>query len=72
VFTPGESILLRGLDEWQQVTDAKPVLVVQDDAALIALWLPLGAPTMKSVLIDHTLGTPRRWEPGNWHLEASV
>ena len=67
-FDPGESILYRTLDERQQVTSVLPVRVVQDTDDLIAMWIPLGTPTIKPQLIHHTPGTPRRWVEGNWNL----
>ena len=72
MFDRGESILYRGVDEHGGVVGVLPVRVVQDDADLIALWLPLGTSTIRSRLIEHTPGTPRRWVDGNWYLERSV
>jgi hypothetical protein len=71
-FDPGDVILLRGMDEHQRVIDVKPVRVVQDDADLSVLWVQRSTATMKAVLIDHTPGTPRRWEDGNSRLEEST
>ena len=70
-FPPGESVLYRALDERQRVTSVLPVRIVQDDADLVLLWLPLGTPSIKPTLINHTPGTPRRWVDGNWYLVNS-
>jgi hypothetical protein len=70
-FRPGESVLYRGIDEQQGVVSVLPVCVVRDDPDLVALWLPLGTPTIRPVLIDHTPGSPRKWVTGNWHLTRS-
>ena len=67
-FSVGSSVLYRGLDEHRRVVSVLPVRVVQDDQELVVLWLPLGTPTMKPELIDHTPGMPRRWVDGNWVL----
>lgn len=71
-FDPGESILSRGIDEHQRVISVTPVRVVRDDADLVALWLPLGTPTIKPELVHHEAGAPRRWVDGNWHLTEST
>jgi predicted RNA-binding protein associated with RNAse of E/G family len=71
-FCHGESILYRELDEHGRIVDAKPVVVVEDFDTRVVLWLPLGTPTKKPVLLNHTPGTPRRWEEGNWELVDGV
>jgi hypothetical protein len=71
-FRHGESILYRELDEHGRIVDTKPVVVVEDSDAQVVLWLPLDTPTKKPVLLNHTPGTPRRWEEGNWELIDGV
>ena len=71
-FRPGESIIYRGVDERGQIVSVLTARVVRDDDELVALWLPIGAPSMKPELVDHTPGTPRRWVDGNWYLTSST
>ena len=71
-FCYGEPILYRELDEHGQVVDVKPVTVIEDSDVQIALWLPLGTPTKKPVLLNHTPGTPRNWVEGSWALVDST
>lgn len=71
-FVPGESILSRGIDERGRVISVTPVRVVRDAPGLVALWLPLGTPTVKPELVQHEPGTPRRWVDGNWYLTGST
>ena len=61
LFGCAEEIFYRSLDEHRRVISVTPVRVVQDDENLVALWLPLGTPTIKPELIDHTPDSPRRW-----------
>ena len=71
-FYYGEPILYRELDEQSQVIDVKPVTVIEDSDERVALWLPLGTPVKRPVLIEHTPGAPRRWVEGSWALVDSV
>ena len=71
-FCYGEPILYRELDEHGQVVDVKPVTVIEDSDVQIALWLPLGTPTKKPVLLNHTPDTPRNWVEGSWALVDSI
>ncbi len=71
-FEVGQSILCRGLDEHDRITNVLPVRVVRDEADLVALWLPMGTLSIKPELIDHTPGTPRCWVDGNWRLTKSA
>ncbi len=71
-FYYGQPILYRELDERGQVIDVKPVTVVEDSDARIALWLPLGTPTKRPVLLNRTPGTPRRWMKRSWALVDST
>ena len=59
-FCYGEPILYRELDEHSQVIDVKPVTVVDDSDERIALWLPLGTPVKRPVLLKQIPGTSRR------------
>ena len=62
-FAPGSVIVKRGLLpkvlQVGEVCDVKPVTVVRDDDQLIALWAPIGMPTMASRPRDPNL--PRPW-----------
>ena len=71
-FCYGEPILYRELDEQSQVIDVKPVTVIEDSDERVALWLPLGTPVKRPVLIEHIPGTPRRWAKGSWALVDSI
>ena len=46
--------------------------VVQDAPELVALWLPLGTPTIKPQLVSHSPGLPRKWSEGEWYLANST
>jgi hypothetical protein len=67
-FGRGDVVVYRGIDEHHRVVSAIPVRVVQDVADLVALWLPLGTPTIKPELINREPGAPRHWTGGNWEL----
>lgn len=71
-FCYGEPILYREVDEHGQVIDVKPVTVVEDSDERIVLWLPLGTPTKKPVLLKQFPGTSRRWVEGSWGLVDSI
>ena len=71
-FCYGEPILYRELDEHSQVIDVKPVTVVEDSDERIVLWLPLGTPTKKPVLLEQTPHTSRRWVERSWTLVDSI
>jgi hypothetical protein len=70
-FGYGASILYRGVDEFGEIIDVKPVTVVEDTNERAVLWLPIGTPTMKPELLHPTSERPRRWDQG-WRLVASV
>lgn len=70
-FERGETILYREIDEHGQITDVKPVAVVEDSAVQIVFWLPLHTPTMKPELLNPTAEGPRRWDLG-WRLVEAV
>ena len=71
-FRSGEPILYRGLDENGRIVDVKPVTVVEDSDARIALWLPVGTPTKKPESPAHRSGKPRNWVSGSWALSDSI
>ena len=71
-FRPGQAVLSRGIDEHNRVISVIPEVVVRDDDELIALWRPLGVPTIKPELVHHEPGTPRRWVDGNWYLSVGT
>lgn len=70
-FRPGDAIVVRGVDPHQGIVSVLTARVVRDDD-LVAYWLPIGAPSIKPELIEHTPGTPRRWVEGNWFLAPAV
>lgn len=73
-FPVGALVVMRGvMDERFQdggVVDVKPVVVVADDEDLVALWCPLGTPTMRSVALDPHL--PRPWKADQCRLVEST
>lgn len=73
-FAIGATIVMRGvMDERFQeggVVDVKPVTVVADDEDCVALWCPLGTPTMHSVPLDPH--PPRPWKADQCRLVAST
>ena len=71
-FRYGAQILYRELVEHSHVIDVKPVTVVEDSDERIALWLPLGTPTKKPVLLKHIPSTPRDWVKRSWALVDSI
>ena len=71
-FRCGKTILYRELDENGQLIDVKPVTVVEDSDARVALWLPVGTPTKKPELRAHRSGKPRDWVIGSWALSDSI
>ena len=71
-FLYGAQILYRELDEHSHVIDVKPVTVVEDSDERIVLWLPLGTPTKKPVLLKHIPSTPRDWVKRSWALVDSI
>ncbi len=70
-FGYGASILYRGVDEFGEIIDVKPVTVVEDTNEHAVLWLPIGTPTMKPEVLHPTSKGPRRWDQG-WRLVPSV
>ncbi len=52
------------------ICDVKPMVVVEDTAELVSLWLPAGTPTKLSLPI--VPGQPRPWLEGEWELVDSV
>lgn len=64
-FCYGEPVLYRELDEQSQVIDVKPVTIIEDSDERVALWLPLGTPVKRPVLLEHIPGAPRRWVEGS-------
>ena len=71
-FRCGKTILYRELDENGQLIDVKPITVVEDSDARVALWLPVGTPTKKPELRAHRSGKPRDWVIGSWALSDSI
>lgn len=69
-FGVGSLVIKRGLIsevlQHGSICDVKPMTVVADNEALIALWAPLGIPTMVSVPSDRAL--PRPWLADQCHL----
>jgi hypothetical protein len=72
MFAPGSSIAIRGVDPQQGIVSVVSAIVVRDDDDLVAYWQPIGAPSIKPELVEHTPGTPRRWVEGNWYLTEST
>ncbi len=70
-FGHGTSILYRGIDEFGEIIDVKPVTVVEDNDERAVLWLPIGTPTMKPELLHPSSERPRRWDQG-WQLVPSI
>lgn len=70
-FQRGDCVLYRETDG-DCLIDVKPVTVVEDSEARLALWLPIGTPTKRPVLLNHVPGTPRRWRDGEWQLVDST
>jgi hypothetical protein len=66
-FSVGQPVLYREVDA-DRIVDVKPMTVVSDRAELTMLWLPIGTPTKRPVLLDHIPGTPRVWRDDNWVL----
>jgi hypothetical protein len=63
-FVPGEHVLLR--EVWRgRVWTARPVIVVEDSAELIALFIPRGATWRRPLDAD---GMPKRIPAGDWTL----
>ena len=52
------------------ICDVKPMVVVEDTAELVSLWLPAGTPTILSRPI--VPGQPRPWLEGEYKLVDSV
>ena len=52
------------------IVDVKPMVVVEDSAELVSLWLPAGTPTKLSLPI--TPDQPRPWLDGEWKLVDAV
>ena len=72
-FASGAQILYRGvhIDECglggpPVVCDVKPMIVVEDTPARLALWMPAGTPTLLCVPNDRD--QPKPWRPGEWQL----
>lgn len=55
-----------GLSGPPEICDVKPVVVVEDSADLVALWLPSGTPTKLSLGLVPGLRLP--WRQGEWEL----
>lgn len=70
-FEPGQVTLYREIVD-RVILDVKPVTVVEDTDDQLLLWLPLGTPSKRPVLLDHVPGTPRRWTDSNWELQDST
>lgn len=72
-FAPGQHVLYRGphvddsgLTGGPVICDVKPAVVVEDSAAMVALYVPAGTPTLYSRPLP--TGRPKPWGPGEWEL----
>lgn len=71
-FRPGEVVIHRvphivenGVNP-PVIASVRPVVVVEDSAALVSLWQPAGTPTKNSQPLDRD--QPKPWLDGEWEL----